>query len=546
MSLETANPIAARVFDAAARPNEATDHVDVRNPAAVGLWWMSACALAAALAIPFFLVDVPPVLDYPNHLARYFVLAHPDDPVLSQMYAPHWAILPNLGLDVLGMVLLKSIDVHVAGRLLLALSLFAPIAGAMLYSRAAFGRFTWWSLASGLAAFNGIFIMGFMNLLLSLGLALGAAAGWIVLRRRYGLLMAATIGSVSVGLVFFCHIFGVVLFGLLVGSSELARLEAHWRAGILTASEVVRTGVAICIAMAPALVLYLMSPLSSGGTFGTWGGLYKLWDLLTPFMVYSKPLTLLTALAVFGIGLFARRGMRFAPGIPLALVVLGLVFVATPSAIKDGTFVENRIALMMALVAFAGIDLRLPRRAGMIVGSIVAALIGLRAGHVGTVWAAHSNDLTDLRAAIAHVGPGSRVVVARGHGIAVTDDAPESRALPGIGWLDVHMPALLVIERRAFWPLLFADASQQPLVVKPPFDRLAHPLSDPVHVSMLVKEPPATVVQVLARYLPQWQSKFDHVLVVGATQPADLSGFAKPVHMGSFAQLYRVDRPKAE
>jgi hypothetical protein len=35
------------------------------------LWLLTALALAITLAIPFFLVDVPPVLDYPNHLARY-------------------------------------------------------------------------------------------------------------------------------------------------------------------------------------------------------------------------------------------------------------------------------------------------------------------------------------------------------------------------------------------------------------------------------------------------------------------------------------------
>src|SRR5438552_16257676 len=101
-------------------------------------WLLTALALAVALAIPFFLVDVPPVLDYPNHLARYFVLAHPDDPVLSRMYEIRWAILPNLGMDVAGAVLLRMTDLHVGGRILLAASLLAPLLGAVLYHRAAF------------------------------------------------------------------------------------------------------------------------------------------------------------------------------------------------------------------------------------------------------------------------------------------------------------------------------------------------------------------------------------------------------------------------
>ncbi|UZE47299.1 hypothetical protein ONR75_20345 [Rhodopseudomonas sp. P2A-2r] len=190
------------------------------------MWWLTAAALAIVLAVPFFLVDVPPVQDYPNHLARYFVLAHPDDPTLSQMYAPAWRILPNLAMDVLGAALLHVTSVHAGGRMLLALSLFAPVIGVVVYSRAAFGRFLYWPLASGVIAYNGIFHLGFMNFLLSLGLALVAAAAWLVLRRRGSVVMAAIVGAISAIVIFFSHIFGVVLFALMLASIELTQLHA--------------------------------------------------------------------------------------------------------------------------------------------------------------------------------------------------------------------------------------------------------------------------------------------------------------------------------
>ena len=39
-------------------------------------WWWAAFGLTLlALAAPFAAVDVPPVLDYPNHLARFVLLA---------------------------------------------------------------------------------------------------------------------------------------------------------------------------------------------------------------------------------------------------------------------------------------------------------------------------------------------------------------------------------------------------------------------------------------------------------------------------------------
>ncbi|OQW54000.1 MAG: hypothetical protein A4S14_00730 [Proteobacteria bacterium SG_bin9] len=504
-------------------------------------WWLAAAALAVALAVPFVMIDLPPVLDYPNHLARYFVLAHPTDPLLSQMYEPRWAILPNLGMDVLGALLLRVTDVHIGGRMLLALSLFAPVIGVVVYSRVVFGRLTYWPLASGLAAYNGIFFMGFMNFLLSLGLAFMAAAGWIAWRRQGNTALAVIVGALFSAVIFLCHIFGVVLFALLIGAFELARLDAERRADTLTARDVVQTALLGMGALAPALVLYVMSPLSEGAPLGPWGGLHKLWDLLTPFLVYSKPLTLLTAVAFFSVLILARRQLRFAPGGVLVLAVLGAIFIVTPTAIKGGTFVDNRIALMIALVLFAGVEPQLPPRSAIVVGVILAALIGLRSGYIASVWASHRENLAELRSAIAKVEPGKRVLVARGYPIEPPPGVPAAWVLPGIGWLQSHMPALLVIERRAFWPLLFADASQQPLVVKPPYDRSAHPLSDPVHWSMLNKEPDPDVVRVLARYLPDWRTKFDNVLLLAPTEKLEPVRGLTPLYESAFATLYRIE-----
>src|SRR5437016_360208 len=86
------------------------------------LWWLAAAALVVVLAVPFFLVEVPPVEDYPNHLARIFLLAFgADDPVLSRMYAPEWHLVPNLAIDIVGPPLMHLLPVHVTGRVLLAL-----------------------------------------------------------------------------------------------------------------------------------------------------------------------------------------------------------------------------------------------------------------------------------------------------------------------------------------------------------------------------------------------------------------------------------------
>jgi hypothetical protein len=65
-------------------------------------WWLALTTLCLVLLAPLLIVDVPPLLDYPNHLARAFVLASlPADPILARFYAAHWSIIPNLGLDII-------------------------------------------------------------------------------------------------------------------------------------------------------------------------------------------------------------------------------------------------------------------------------------------------------------------------------------------------------------------------------------------------------------------------------------------------------------
>ena len=68
---------------------------------------------------------------------------------------------------------------------------------------------------------------------------------------------------------------------------------------------------------------------------------------------------------------------------------------------------------------------------------------------------------------------------------------PRNRLLSNGLRADYHLPALLVIERRAFWPLLFANPAQQPFRLRQPFARLAREAHDiPTHAD-LVADPSA-------------------------------------------------------
>lgn len=441
-------------------------------------WLATAVVLAIVLLAPLLVIDVPPLADYPNHLARFFILAHPDDPVLSKIYAPHWTILPNLGMDVIGAGLLRITDTHTGGRILLALSLLAPVGGAVVYHRVAFGCRSYWPLASGLVAYNAAFFMGFMNFLFSLGLALIGAAAWVALRRQNRSGWKTLAGAIAAVATFFIHIFGLAFLFLLIGAEEASGLRRRWSSGTVTACDFMKAAIPILIALAPALVLYRLSPFSDTATsLGAWHAIVKLMRPFSPFTIPNVELTIVTAVAVIVALVAMRRHLAFAPGLRLAIAVLAIVYIAAPLRIKGGSYVDLRAAVMVALLLFAGVQPRIARREAMMFGIAVAALILVRSASVAATWIDSRDDLADLRAAIDGVEPGARVLLATGSSGKRTMAPPARRTLPGIGRLTNHLPALLPVERRAFWPLLFADPAQQPVTILPPFDRMSQPLT---------------------------------------------------------------------
>jgi hypothetical protein len=63
---------------------------DRAYPLLAWLWWCAFAVVLAILMVPILVVEVPPLTDYPNHLARSVILAFsPQDPVLQRMFAVH-------------------------------------------------------------------------------------------------------------------------------------------------------------------------------------------------------------------------------------------------------------------------------------------------------------------------------------------------------------------------------------------------------------------------------------------------------------------------
>jgi hypothetical protein len=506
--------------------------------------WPAIAVLVVAVSLaPFLVVDVPAVLDYPNHLARFYVLAHPEDPFLSKVYAAHGAILPNVGMDVIGQAVLRLLPPSVGGRLLLAGSLLAPQVGAVVYARAAFGRWTWWSLGAGAIAYNGIFFLGFMNFLLGLGVALAGAGAWRLLRRRgYG--VTAALSGAAIGLcAFFCHLLGFGFFAILIGAEEADALLRAWREKRLSTRGVLTAAARLAVALGPAVALYgLTHRATQHGDILWWSWAGKLMQWLVPFMIYDLWLTIVTAIVVIGVIVLTWRRAQRASGVLLAFAGLVILYLAAPFAAAGGTFVDSRLPLMAALVLFAGVAPRVSPRAAIAIAAAFGLVIVGRAALVAQNWLGRASDLVELRADLAHIPPGANVLPARTD-IDETRSDGFGRVLPNYSRLDDHLAALALIERHAFWPLLFADPSQQPVAVRPPYDQLAAPLGWSTSWNDLYPAPATPRAVRFFPYLRDWRARYDYVLVVGPRPPAaPIPAGLTLIRAGDESSIYRINR----
>lgn len=498
-------------------------------------WWTALLLLCAVLIAPLLLVDVPPLLDYPNHLARMVLLAWPHDPTLSRFAAPHWAIIPDLAIDLVMPSLLHVLPVHMAGRLVVAAIVLLPVLGAAAYGRAVFGKRSWWALAVGLIAYNETVLLGFLNFTASVGLALLLAAVWISWRDTYPW-RTAMLGTLGATMVFFCHLMGLVFLAILLSAFEATQV---WRRDSPVLRHASRRVAVLTAVFVPGAALYAISPLAHiGGETEFLSLRDKALQLLVPFVNYRLTLDAITAatVALFLVFIVLTRRCRLEAGSGIAIAAFLLLFAASPAAAKGAQNIDTRFVIMLALLLFAGIlPQRLPRPLAVVVATGFTGLFAVRMAVLAMAWQASAIDVAELRAVIAPVPPGSAVFVTS---VSPADapqywsDVPRWRRLWNGQRVDAQMPALLLIERRAFWPFLFDNPSQQPIAQRPKYLALAGQVGAmPDHRALET----ADAVDLCG---------FDYVLLLDAGGQPDLAQFGADrlalLARTDFAALFRV------
>ena len=546
----------AAPFDPTAPVSASTTSSSNWIPAGVAL------AFAGVIAV-MVLTPLPPLLDYPNHLVRFWLLAGGKHVApLRSMYRIDWSLAStNIGIDLSVAVLSKLLPFQAVAKLVLIAAVAGPPAGAVLLSRVVFGRWTWWQITLPILAWTTTALFGFLSYQVAIALALIFACLEPALDRRP--IAGAFIRMAAGVLILVFHPFGLLFYAALIialaigpkwegltGKDRLAR--AAW--GVAASALVL---------IVPLLILMFTSHNLPGANLHSGAGLIG-WARITPYMAilttlsplltYKASVDVMFVMPAIALCLWAaiERRLTSHAGLLITGIAIGLLALVMPFSLGDAAWLTRRLPLMAAFMICAGLlpdpwPSRWGRRA---LAALSLLLVVGRSAWIADVWSARDRDVRAVEAVLSRIPAGAAMFAVQSEPENLKNE-PVGRYLAGIPELKSettlrHVPALVVVERHAFIPTLFAVPGQQPLRVLPPWKVLSTPGSVVPDVHVLDRPPTALDLEH-DPYIAHWRDRFDYIVLIGADQNDRNGPFNPPAGLTlaadeRYAKLYRVVR----
>ena len=434
-------------------------------------WIVRSLWLAVGLLVllPLLVVTVPPLHDYPFHLARAEAIAA----LLGQVahgtiYRLGSFALPNVAMDVVTLALTAMLSPLQAGRVFLGLVQLLLLSGTVALHYALHRRLSPWPLLAAFFLYNWIFLYGFTNYLFGVGAMLWAVAAWVAMadagwRRRL------MVGVVAAVVLLFCHLVAFGLFAVVVAGLALHDALTHRRGGIaarlfLPALPVV-VGLMLFVTLSPTAD-EVRQPIA----YHHWWG----WKPLMAWRSVLGGLPLLDVMTLGPVGLLALlllvlRRVTLAPAMLAPLLLLGVTFAVMPYSLFGSLYADARLPVAILLVAIASIDLQRIAPRTMLAGA--ALLVLLLAGRnvaISRSWMATEAVFTRYRAAFATLPAGSTLWAATAGPyptLAYRNAAELAMWHPPLK----HVASLAAVGRDIFVPATWADPYKQPITVPPQY-----------------------------------------------------------------------------
>ncbi|MDD1626356.1 MAG: hypothetical protein LUQ26_02620 [Methylococcaceae bacterium] len=402
---------------------------------------------------PLIAFKYPVLVDYPNHLASFFIQANIDnDNWLKYNYLVEWHIKPNVVFEWLGGALAKYFDIFIAGKIVIILGITLICTGILLIRKSINGRIDSWMVIILAFIYNFLLFFGFINYYASSGVALIAMYLWIKFREINLLKHLLLFAAISTFL-FFCHLFALAVYGIFVLGYEIGIYR--YDRDKFAISNLVKS---LFQFIFPSVLFFIWhSSLISYdyGSFYRYEDIYwKITTLLSPIVFdFNKSNTFLTLFILIGLLFFRllyRSGISIYSELKMPLIFLFCIYMITPIAIGGSWGVDLRFPYILILLLVASIRFDESQASARnfrtsIIG-IGIITICFKVYFISSAWAIFGHQYQELEDALDHVTRGSKVITIQ----EVSKNVQGDDVL-----LYHHIAALSIIKRSAFWPNLF-------------------------------------------------------------------------------------------
>ncbi|HTI31126.1 MAG TPA: hypothetical protein VL405_03270 [Sphingomonas sp.] len=415
-------------------------------------WWETrgfAAALVLISMLPLLWPTVPPLVDLPGHMGRYQVeLAGGANPALAQFYTFRWALIGNLGVDLLIIPMAKLFGLELGIKLIVMTIPALTVGGLIWICREVNREVQPMALFALPLAYGHPFQFGFVNFALAMALALMAFALWLRLA-RLGLLRLRALIFLLIGpVIWVTHTYGWGMLGVAAFSAELIRQhdksraegDGSWPRSIFWAS-------VHCLSLAPPLILMILwrSGAHVGGQTGDWfnWSAKLLWLNLTlrdRWRWFDA-----ASLAVIVLALFAALRdprLQFSRNLAATAIFLALTFLCLPRIVFGSAYADMRLTPYMFAIALIAIRLK-PDTSMRFAGRLAAAGLAFYLVRIAATTASfflYGQSIDRVTAALPNLPRGARVVSFVG-----------ASCVPN--WATnrmEHVPAMAIVRRDAF------------------------------------------------------------------------------------------------
>ena len=409
-------------------------------------WWekrTTVIALVLLSMVPLIWPPIPPLVDLPGHMGRYAVqLNYENSAVLRDFYSFKWALIGNLGIDLLIIPVAKVFGVEL-GTKLIVMTIPALTAGGLLWiAREVHGRVPPTAFFALPLAYGHPFTFGFVNFCLAMALALCAFALWLRLARTGKLRLRAVLFLIIGPLLWVTHTYGWATLGVLAFSAELIRQHdkgGSWPHAAFWAG-------VHCLCLAPPMLLIIL--WRSGQVAGDTGDWFNWTAKLMWFNMTLRDrwqwfdalsLAILILLIAFGI---RDRRVELSRNLGASALFLFAVFLLLPRIVFGSAYADMRLTPFMIAIAVIAIRLKPDASAAFARGCAIAALafFGVRTAATTASFAIFSAGYERALPALDHLPPGARVVSFVGHRCRLQWASNRME----------HLPAIGIVRRQAF------------------------------------------------------------------------------------------------